>query len=69
MDTDLTHDWANGDFLASQIVEAFGLALGLTALITQVMPGKDRALVLMDFLGRQSTVEIPVTSIVKHITR
>lgn len=34
MDTGLTHDWANDDFLASQIVEAIGLALAITALIT-----------------------------------
>jgi transcriptional antiterminator RfaH len=52
-----------------EIKVAGGLFHGLTALITQVMPGKDRVLVLMDFLGRQSTVEIAVTSIVKHITR
>jgi DHA2 family multidrug resistance protein len=34
MDTDLTHDWANGDFMPSQIVGAVGLALAITALIT-----------------------------------
>jgi MFS transporter, DHA2 family, multidrug resistance protein len=34
MDTGLTHDWANGDFLPSQIVEAVGLAVAITALIT-----------------------------------
>jgi MFS transporter, DHA2 family, multidrug resistance protein len=34
MDTGLTHDWASGDFLPSQIVEAVGLAIGITALIT-----------------------------------
>ena len=34
MDTGLTHDWASGDFLPSQIVEAVGLALAITALIT-----------------------------------
>lgn len=34
MDTGLTHDWANGDFLPSQIVEAVGLAFAITALIT-----------------------------------
>jgi DHA2 family multidrug resistance protein len=34
MDTELTHDWAAGDFLPSQLVEAVGLALGITALIT-----------------------------------
>jgi DHA2 family multidrug resistance protein len=34
MDTGLTHDWANDDFLWSQIVEAIGLAFGITALVT-----------------------------------
>jgi DHA2 family multidrug resistance protein len=34
MDTGLTHDWAGGDFLPSQIVEAVGLAIGLTSLVT-----------------------------------
>ncbi len=34
MDTGLTHDWAGGDFLPSQIVEAVGLAIGITSLIT-----------------------------------
>jgi transcriptional antiterminator RfaH len=39
---------------------------GLNAVITKVMPGRERVMVLMDFLGRQSTVEIGVTSIVKE---
>jgi DHA2 family multidrug resistance protein len=34
MDTGLTHDWANDDFLPSQIVEAVGLAIGITSLVT-----------------------------------
>src|SRR5262249_32157538 len=34
MDTDLTHDWANADFMPSQLVGAVGLALALTALIS-----------------------------------
>jgi DHA2 family multidrug resistance protein len=34
MDTGLTHDWANGDFLPSQIVQAVGLAIGITSLVT-----------------------------------
>jgi DHA2 family multidrug resistance protein len=34
MDTQLTHDWAAGDFLPSQLVEAVGLALGITSLVT-----------------------------------
>lgn len=37
MDTGLTHDWANGDFLPSQIVSGVGLALALTAFITFVI--------------------------------
>src|SRR5262249_54081483 len=34
MDTDLTHDWVAHDFMNSQIVEALGLAIGITALVT-----------------------------------
>jgi DHA2 family multidrug resistance protein len=34
MDTSLTHDWAGGDFLPSQCVEAVGLAVAITALVT-----------------------------------
>jgi MFS transporter, DHA2 family, multidrug resistance protein len=37
MDTGLTHEWANDDFLPSQIVEAVGLAVALTALVTFVV--------------------------------
>jgi MFS transporter, DHA2 family, multidrug resistance protein len=33
LNTGLTHDWAGGDFLPSQIVGAVGLAFGITALI------------------------------------
>jgi DHA2 family multidrug resistance protein len=34
MDSGLTHDWANADFLPSQIVESVGLAVAITALVT-----------------------------------
>ena len=37
MDTNLTHDWAGGDFLPSQCVEAVGLACAITALVTYVI--------------------------------
>jgi DHA2 family multidrug resistance protein len=33
LNTGLTHDWAGGDFLPSQIAGAVGLAFGITALI------------------------------------
>ena len=58
------------DFEAGEQVQvAGGLFHGLSAVITQVMPGKERVMVLMDFLGRQTTVEIPALSIVKRISR
>ena len=31
---------------------------GLQAVIQRVMPGKERVAVLMDFLGRQTTVQV-----------
>ena len=34
IDTGLTHDWIGEDFMASQLVEAVGLAFAITALIT-----------------------------------
>jgi DHA2 family multidrug resistance protein len=34
MDTGLTHDWANADFMPSQVIEAAGLAFAITALVT-----------------------------------
>jgi MFS transporter, DHA2 family, multidrug resistance protein len=34
INTGLTHDWASADFIVSQLVEAVGLAFGITAVIT-----------------------------------
>jgi transcription antitermination factor NusG len=48
---------------------AGGIFHGLTAVITQVMPGRERVMVLMDFLGRQTTVEVATNGIVKDIPR
>ena len=39
---------------------------GLHAIVTQVMPGKQRVLVLMDFLGRQTRVEVGLKSVIRH---
>jgi len=52
-----------------QIQVAGGVFHGLTAEVIQVMPGKDRVMVLMDFLGRQATVELAVNSIVRKLSR
>ncbi len=42
-----------------------GAFRGLEAVITRVMPGSQRVAVLMDFLGRQIMVELPVNSVVR----
>jgi DHA2 family multidrug resistance protein len=34
VDTGLTHDWISADFMVSQLIEAVGLAFGITALVT-----------------------------------
>jgi len=49
-----------------EITISGGVFNGLQAMVSQVMPGKERVMVLMDFLGRQTTVEIGVQSIVRH---
>ena len=51
-------------------VELNGGALhGLEAVVTQVMRGEQRVAVLMDFLGRQTTVELAMTTITKRLYR
>jgi transcriptional antiterminator RfaH len=42
---------------------------GLNAIVTQVMPGKERVMVLMEFLGRQTTVQVGMNAIIKHSHR
>lgn len=49
-----------------QVTISGGVFHGLQVIVTQVMPGRERVLVLMDFLGRQTAVEIGVRSIVRH---
>ena len=39
---------------------------GLLAVVTQVMPARDRVAVLLDFLGRQTAVELPQERVVKE---
>ena len=38
---------------------------GLRAIVTQVMPGRQRVAILMDFLGQQTTLEISAHAVVK----
>ena len=53
---------APGD--AVQIAE--GTLCGLRAVVSRVMPGRERVAVLMEFLGRQTTVEVPAGFLVKE---
>ena len=39
---------------------------GLAGVITRVMPARERVAVLLDFLGRQTAVEIPAGSVIKQ---
>ena len=45
---------------------AEGAMRGLRAVVTRVMPAKERVAVLLEFLGRQTTVEVPANFIVKE---
>lgn len=58
----ITKEYQSGD----RVQLAGGLFHGLEAVITQVMTGRQRVAVLMDFLGRQTTVEVGMASIIKH---
>jgi transcriptional antiterminator RfaH len=42
---------------------------GLKAVVTQVIPARQRVAVLMDFLGRQTMVEVDVNSVVRENAR
>lgn len=59
--------FVSNDLVPGERVEVCsGMFQGLEAVVMSVLPGKDRVLVLMDFLGRQSTVEIASHSIVRQ---
>lgn len=62
LDTGLTHDWAGGDFLQSQIVQAVGLAFAITALVTfgiaNITPSQAAAIASMIQIARLLGSEI-----------
>lgn len=39
---------------------------GLTAVVTRVMPSRERVAVLLEFLGRETSVEVPVSSLLHN---
>ncbi len=54
-------EFAPGD----QVRIAGGAFHGLEAVVQQAMPGRQRVMVLLDFLGRQSAVEVPLANVVR----
>ncbi len=46
---------------------AGGCLHGLEAIVTQIMPGGKRVAILLDFLGRQSSVKLDIGMVVKEV--
>jgi transcriptional antiterminator RfaH len=45
---------------------ASGNFQGLEAVVTRVMPNRERVAVLMEFLGRQTSIELPADAVIKQ---
>jgi transcriptional antiterminator RfaH len=45
---------------------ATGAFEGFRGIVTRVMPARDRVAVLLEFLGRQTTVELPMNGVTKN---
>jgi transcriptional antiterminator RfaH len=43
-----------------------GVFQGLKAVTTRIMPARQRVTVLLEFLGRQTAVELPMTAVIKE---
>lgn len=54
-------DLAPGD----EVVITEGAMRGLNAVVTRVLPGRERISILMEFLGRQTMIELPRDFLVK----
>jgi len=63
--TDGVHQVLNEPKVGDTVELAGGTFRGLSAIITRFMPGSQRVTVLMDFLGRQTAVEVGLPSIVR----
>jgi DHA2 family multidrug resistance protein len=67
MNTGLTHDWVSGNFLPAQVVEAIGLAIGITALVTfavaNITPAQAPTIAATIQVSRLLGIEIGTASI------
>ena len=52
--------------VGQEVEVANGPFAGFLGIVTRVMPARDRVAVLLDFLGRQTTVELMMTGITKQ---
>ena len=52
--------------VGEQVEIAEGAFAGFQGIVTRVMPAQQRVAVLLDFLGRQSTVELTISGIIKE---
>ena len=50
--------------VGDSVAIAGGVFHGLHSVVTQVIPSRARVTVLLDFLGRQTVVELPVTQVI-----
>ena len=67
MNTGLTHEWVSSNFLPAQIVEAIGLAIGITALVTfavaNITPAQAPTIAATIQVSRLLGIEIGTASI------
>ena len=57
----------SSELLPGDVVQiAEGSLRGLHAVISRVMPSRERVAVLMDFLGRQTTIEVSAKAVIKE---
>ena len=61
---ELSYDLSEGD----EVEIVGGAFVGLEAVVTQVMSGKERIKVLMDFLGRKMEAEVQCTSVLRQMS-
>jgi transcriptional antiterminator RfaH len=59
---ELTYELSRGD----QVKIVGGIFAGLDAVVTQILSGKERVKVLMDFLGRQMEAEVERSNVLPH---
>jgi len=52
--------------VGDQVQIAGGVFHALRAVVTQVMPARERVTVLLEFLGRQTAVELPLGNVVRE---